>query len=75
VGAASLADWSKVLVAHIGAPLAPDLRVEIEAAWPGRTYFAEPGSPHNAPDEGYTEEEFAVSFPAPRPAPIREMSE
>jgi hypothetical protein len=75
VGAASLADWSKALVAHIDAPLAPELRADIEAAWPGLTYFAEPGSPHNAPDEGYTEEGFAVSFPAPRPAPIGEISE
>jgi hypothetical protein len=30
-------------------------------------YFNEPGSPHNEPDEGYTEGGFGVSFPRPRP--------
>ncbi|MFN7054363.1 hypothetical protein [Hyphomonas sp.] len=68
VGLASLADWTKALVAHMDAPLAPDFRAEIEAAWPGLAYFADHGAPHNAPDEGYIEDRFAVSFPRPRPA-------
>jgi len=66
----SVAQWSKALVAHMANGLAPELKSEVEARWPDLAYFTEAGTPHNAPDEGYAEDGFAVSFPKPRPAPI-----
>ncbi|MFN3835986.1 MAG: hypothetical protein ACK4NO_08810 [Glycocaulis sp.] len=60
---ASLADWSKALVAHMRLPLTPDLKAEIETRWPALTYFSEDGTPHTAAHEGYIDGTFAVSFP------------
>ncbi len=62
----TLAQWSKALVAHMSDGLAPELKAEVEARWPDLTYFAEAGTPHNPPDEGFIEDGFAVSFPRPR---------
>ncbi len=63
---ASLGEWTKALVAHMKDGLTPALKTEIDAHWPGLTYYSEDGSPHNPADEGYTENGFAVSFPRPR---------
>ncbi len=65
----SLAQWSKALVAHMEHGLTPDLKAEVQARWSGLASYVEAGTPHNAPDEGYIEDGFAVSFPRPRPAP------
>jgi hypothetical protein len=63
----SLAQWSKALVAHMTHGLTPDFKAEIEARWPQLAYHAEAGTPQTEPDEGYSEDGFAVSFPRPRP--------
>lgn len=63
----SLAQWTKALVAHMAKGLDESLKAEIAARWPGLAYYSEAGTPHNEPDEGYTEDGFAVSFPRPRP--------
>lgn len=64
----SLAEWTRALVAHMALDLDDGLKAEVSARWPVLEYFNEPGSPHNEPDEGYTEGGFAVSFPRPRPS-------
>ncbi len=65
---ASLGEWTKALVAHMRDGLPPELKAEIDARWPGLSYYSEDGSPHNHPDEGYVENGFAVSFPRQHPA-------
>lgn len=65
--AVSLAQWSKALVAHMEAGLSPDLKAEVAARYPGLEYYEDAGSPHNQPDEGFIDGEFAVSFPRPWP--------
>lgn len=62
----SLADWTKALVAHMRDGLTPALKAEIATRWPALEYYSDAGSPHNAPDEGYIENGFAISFPRPR---------
>lgn len=62
----ALAEWSKALVAHMRDGLTPALKAKIEARWPALEYYSDDGSPDNAPDEGYIENGFAVSFPRPR---------
>lgn len=66
----SLAQWSKALVAHLERGLTAELKKDVAARWPDLAYYIDAGSPHNEPDEGYTEAGFAVSFPRPRPSPI-----
>lgn len=63
---ASLAQWTKALVAHMEQGLTPALKAEILARYPGLDYYEDSGSPHNQPDEGFLEDGFAVSFPRPR---------
>lgn len=62
----ALAEWTKALVAHMESGLSPELRAEVAARYPQLEYFSDDGSPHNAPDEGYMEDGFAVSFPRAR---------
>lgn len=62
----ALAPWSKALVAHLQGGLTPALKADIAAQWPGLKYYEDAGSPHNQPDEGYVDGDFAVSFPRPR---------
>jgi len=62
----ALADWTKALVAHMRDGLTPAFKAEIETRWPALEYYSDAGSPHNAPDEGYIENGFAISFPRPR---------
>ena len=64
---ASLAEWTKALVAHMEHGLSANLKAEIRAQYPELDYYSDEGSPHNAPDEGFIEDGFAVSFPRPRP--------
>lgn len=64
----SVAEWTRALVVHMRSGLTPELKAEVAARYPALEYFSEPGSPHNEPDEGYTEDGFAISFPRPRPA-------
>ena len=64
---ASLAPWTKALVAHMEQGLTAELKAEICARFPGLDYYEDPGSPHNQPDEGFVEGGFAVSFPRARP--------
>jgi hypothetical protein len=47
--------------------LTPDFKAAIEARWPQLAYHAEAGTPHTEPDDGYSEDGFAVSFPRLRP--------
>ncbi|WP_291206797.1 hypothetical protein [Hyphomonas sp.] len=61
----SLAKWTKALVAHMAQGLDEGLKAEIAARWPSLTYYSEAGTPHNASDEGYVEDAFAVAFPRP----------
>lgn len=71
---ATLGEWTKALVAHMKGPLTGELKAEIDARWPDLTYYREAGTPHNAADEGYIEDGFAVSFPQAAPPPeIREI--
>jgi len=63
----SLAEWTKALVTHMAERLDESLKAEIAARWPNLDYYSEAGTPHIEPDEGYTEDGFAVSFPRPRP--------
>lgn len=63
----SLAEWTKALVAHMEQGLAPELKAEIREQCPALEYYEDAGSPHSAPDEGFIEDGFAVSFPQPRP--------
>ncbi len=63
----SLAQWSKALVAHMERGLTADLKTEVTARFTNLAYYTEAGTPHNAPDEGYVEDGFAISFPRPRP--------
>jgi len=64
---ASLASWTKALVAHMEQGLAAELKAEIRARYPALEYYEDSGSPHTQPDEGFMEGGFAVSFPRPRP--------
>lgn len=63
---ATLAPWTKALVAHMRDGLTPALKEKVAARWPALEYFIQNGTPHNEPDEGYIENGFAVSFPRPR---------
>ncbi|MFN3610107.1 MAG: hypothetical protein ACK4Y9_13680 [Hyphomonas sp.] len=60
---ATLADWSKALVAHMRLPLTPALKAHTQTHWPALTYFSEDGTPHTAAHEGYIDGGFAISFP------------
>lgn len=60
---AELADWSKARVVHMTGGLSPELRARIAARYPELQYYEEAGTPHNAPDEGFVDGDFAVSFP------------
>lgn len=64
---ASLAEWTKALVAHMEQGLTPELKGEIRSEFPALEYYEDAGSPHNQPDEGFIEDGFAVSFPRPGP--------
>ena len=63
----SLAEWTKALVAHMEQGLAPELKAEIRTKFSALEYYEDTGSPHNAPDEGFIEDGFAVSFPRSGP--------
>lgn len=63
---AEVADWSEARVVHMKTGLPVDLKTRVEARWPHLRYYAEPGSLHNAPDEGYADGRFHISFPARR---------
>lgn len=63
---AEVADWTEARVVHMRAGLSPGLRSRIEARWPDLRYYAEPGSPHTLPDEGYADGRFHISFPTDR---------
>jgi hypothetical protein len=63
---ASLAKWTKALVAHMEHGLSSALKAEICAQYPALNYYEDAGSPHTPPDEGFIEDGFAVSFPRSR---------
>ncbi|WP_321491054.1 hypothetical protein [uncultured Hyphomonas sp.] len=63
---ASLAEWTKALVAHMEHGLSAELKAEICARYPALKYYEDTGSPHTPPDEGFIEDGFAVSFPRAR---------
>ncbi|MBK8198499.1 MAG: hypothetical protein IPK75_09020 [Acidobacteria bacterium] len=64
----SLAPWTKALVAHMHGALTPELKQRALESWRGLEWYEDAGSPHNQPDEGFTDNGFAVSFPRPWPA-------
>jgi len=65
---ASLAEWSKALVAHLERGLTAELKTDVEARWPVLGFYIEADTAYNAPDEGYADGGFAVSFPRAKPA-------
>ena len=58
-----VADWSKTLVVHMRDGLSSAVRDQVAARFPELTFYEEPGTPHNAADEGYVDGGFGVSFP------------
>lgn len=62
----SVAQWSKALVVHFREPLPDDLKAQIEAAHPALQWYSNDGSPHNEPDCGWVDGEYAISFPRNR---------
>ncbi|RZJ01242.1 MAG: hypothetical protein EON90_03665 [Brevundimonas sp.] len=58
-----VADWSKTTVVHMRDGLSAAVRAQVGARFPALTYYEEPGTPHNAADEGYVDGGFGVSFP------------
>lgn len=62
----ALAPWTRALGAHMRDGLTPALKEKITERWPALEYFIQPGTPHNAPNEGYIENGFAASFPRMR---------
>ena len=58
-----VADWSKSLVVHMRDGLSASLRERAQTRFPDLEFYEEPGTPHDAPDEGFVDQGFGVSFP------------
>lgn len=57
------AGWSKMnQVVEISGKLTPELRQSIESQIPSLRYWFTKGTPHNAPQEGYTCDEYQVAM-------------
>jgi hypothetical protein len=61
----TVATWSKVVVVHMASPLSSESRAALKVKFAHVRYFQTVGTPHNAPDEGFFNDDAAaaVSFP------------
>lgn len=61
-----VAEWSRATVVHMRDGLSAGLRARLRERFPDVEHYEQPGTPHDAPDEGFVKDGFGVSFPRPR---------
>ena len=58
-----IAEWSEARVVHMKGPLPDELRAPVLMQRPDLEFYRNGGDMHNAPDEGFMQDGWCVSFP------------